>query len=283
MHITKLRMESKILFMPVNVTVLLPESLPQAGKYRVVWLLHGAGGDERTSLYSMNFDLWLQKHPAMVIMPSALNSDYGNYEHFGSGYNFPAFFFEELMPFIQTAFAASPKREDNFLVGTSMGGYGAASLGLQHPERFADIGMIGASLRESAFLAPYRSLDGESFRQLAMADRTKFPTEYGDPKEGIKTKEINVIAKYPTVQDFLYSPDCMWNRFPEVAAEGKLPRFYVACGTKDLFYEPCRRFQKLAEEQGVSDRVFFHFVENVGHDGGFFAEEVGRFLDVCDV
>lgn len=45
-----------------------------------------------------------------------------------------------------------------------------------------------------------------------MAHRTDFPAEYGDPAVGIKPEEINVIAKYPTVQAFLDSPECMYRR-----------------------------------------------------------------------
>lgn len=284
MNIAKVRMESSVLFMPTDITVLMPDNLPETTAPRkVVWLLHGAGGDCRTYLYGADMESVLRKHPALVVMPSAINSDYGNYEHFGRGYDFPSFFFEELMPFVQSCFGGSCAPADNFIVGASMGGYGAACLGLQHPERFGAVGILGASLRESAFLEPYRSLDGRAFRTLAMRDRTRFPTEYGSPEEGIKPKEINVIAKYPTVQDFLDSADCMWNRFPEAARAGKLPRFYVACGTKDLFYKPCLRFQELSERLGVQDHVFFKFEEGVGHDPAFFDAEVGCFMDYCKV
>lgn len=45
MHITTVRFMSRILLMPTDVTVLLPERIATEGeKLKVVWLLHGAGG-----------------------------------------------------------------------------------------------------------------------------------------------------------------------------------------------------------------------------------------------
>lgn len=284
MNIATVRMMSKVLFMPTDVTVLLPEKQKEDGeKYKVVWLLHGACGDHRTFLYSVPFDELLERHPAIIVIPSALNSDYGNYEQFGTGYNFATYFFEELMPFIYGTFPASSKREDNFIEGASMGGYGAFSLGLAHPEKFAAIGALGATLRASEFLQPYEDMDSREFRKIALADRKAFPTEYGNPDEGIKLKEINVITRYPTVREFLDSPECMWRRFPEAAASGMLPQIYVACGTEDLMYPAVSRMQKLVEELGVGDKVHFKLREGVGHSAEFFDAEIGCFLDFYEV
>jgi S-formylglutathione hydrolase FrmB len=281
MNIATIRLESTVLFMPTEVTVLMPEDVKAADeKFKVVWLLHGAGGDSKTFLYTADFDNMMAKHRILIVMPSALNSDYGSYPRFGRGYDFPRFFFEELMPFIYDTFAASRRPEDNYIEGASMGGFGAMSLGLAHPEKFHAIGMLGASLRESSFLLPYQDdPDCERFRADALADPRRFPTEYGSPAWGIKPKEVNVIAKYPTIRDFFASPDCMWNRFPEVVKEGRLPQIYVACGKNDLFYEANLRFQALVEQMHVTERVHFHFADGVAHDEPFFDAQLGAFMD----
>ncbi|MCD7954625.1 MAG: hypothetical protein LUG93_02475 [Lachnospiraceae bacterium] len=280
MNIATVRLMSRILFMPADVTVLLPEEPAAEGeKLNVVWLLHGACGDHRSFLATADLDGMMNKHRMVMVLPSALNSDFGNYEQFGTGYNFPAYFFDELMPFIYATFPVSLAKEDNYLAGVSMGGFGAFSLGLQRPEKFAALGVMGASLRESDFLKDYINMDSAKFRKIVLADRKKFPTEYGRAGEGMKLKELNVITKYPTVRDFLASPDAMWERFPEVAARGELPEIYVACGTEDLFYPATVRLQKLAEELGVADRMYFKIAEGVGHNGDFFDAEIGCFLD----
>lgn len=284
MNIATVRLVSRVLFMPTDITVLLPNEPVQPGeKLKVVWLLHGACGDHRTYLYEVDFESILRKHRCMIVMPSAHNSDYGNYEQFGTGYRFIDYFFDELMPFIRASFPASEKREDNFIEGASMGGYGAMCLGLYQPERFAAIGMLGASLRESAFLQPYKDASSEAFRVDALADPKAFPTEYGFKAMGIKLKEVNVITKYPTIQAFLDSPECMWNRFPEVVKSGKLPKIYAACGSADLFYEANLHFQALVQELGVEESVHFNLPEGIGHSNDFFSQEIGAFLDYYDV
>lgn len=284
MNIATVRLVSRVLFMPVDITVLLPEeSVSDEEKLRVVWLLHGACGDHRTYLYQVDFESIMKAHRCMIVMPSALNSDYGNYPQFGTGYQFIDYFFEELMPFIQSTFPASCERKDQFIQGASMGGFGAMCLGLYAPEKFAAIGMLGASLRESAFLKPYENEKSEVFRKEALENPCAFPTEYGLREDGIKRKEVNVIAKYPTIREFLDSPDCMWRRFPEVAASGKLPRIYAACGSADLFYKANLRFQELVKELGVEKQVHFHLPEGIGHTNDFFSQEIGAFMDYYQV
>ncbi len=271
MHVVNIRLMSRVLFMPTDVTVLLPEeNAPEGKKRKILWLLHGARGDSNTLLYSGNLEEIVSKTSAIIVMPSAINSDYGNYEQFGTGYDFPKFFFEELMPFIYSNFPASKNPSDNFLFGISMGGYGTASLGLAHPELFSCLGIIGAGLRRSAFLEDYKGLSTYEFRKIALADPKKFPTEYGSPDTGIKLKEVNVICRYEMVQDFLDSPECMWNRLPEVWKAGKLPEIYVACGTEDLFYKATLEFMELTKEIGAGEHIHFIIEEGVGHDGRFF-------------
>lgn len=284
MNIATIRLVSRVLFMPTDITVLLPEEPVRPGeKLPVVWLLHGACGDHRTYLGEVDFGTIMQKHRCMIVMPSAHNSDYGNYENFGTGYRFIDYFFEELMPFIQATFPASEKRENNFIQGASMGGYGAMCLGLYHPEKFAAIGILGASLRESAFLQPYENAASDRFRADALADPRAFPTEYGFRDMGIKLKEVNVITKYPTIRAFLDSPECMWRRFPEVAASGNLPAVYAACGSNDLFYEANLHFRDMVHSLGLEEQVHFHLPEGIGHDSDFFAQEIGAFMDYYHV
>lgn len=284
MNIATIRLMSRKLFMPTDITVLFPETLPEAqAELPAVWLLHGACGDHRTYLGQVDFASILEAHNCFIIMPSALNSDYGNYAQFGTGYCFRDYFFEELMPFIASTFPVSSRREENYILGASMGGFGAMGLGLYQPERFQVIGMLGASLRESAFLEPYIGRPMAEFREAALANPTAFPTEYGSKDMGIKRKEVNVIAKYSTIQAFFDSWECMWRRFPEVARRGTLPEIYAACGSEDLFYPANCRFLELARKLGVADKVTAYLPEGIGHAETFFTQQIQAFFDRYEV
>ncbi len=280
MEIVNIRLMSSILFMPVNVIVTLPETLTEKPeKRKVLWLLHGARGDCRTPIQNRHFYDVMNKREIITVLPSALNSDYGNYPDFGTGYDFPSFFFNELMPFIYQTFPASCVPEDNIIAGASMGGYGSMSLGLEHPEKFGYIAAYGSSLRDPSFLEPYKDWNSGDFRKYALSHPKEFPTEYGPPQFGIKRKEVNVIAKYPTIRAFIDSNECMWERLPEIAARGVMPRTYIACGTNDLFYSTTKKFEEKSAELGLSDRIHFHFEENTAHDEEFFDRQLGESLN----
>lgn len=60
----------------------------------------------------------------VVVMPSALNSNYSNWDKFMMGYDMFDYLTEVLMPLIYGWLPVSDKREDNFIAGLSMGGPG---------------------------------------------------------------------------------------------------------------------------------------------------------------
>ncbi len=279
MHILKLRFQSRYLSMPTHVAVLLPDSVTGDGRKRkVLFYLHGAMNDCEDSLENDAFQDAVKNRDLITVIPDALNSDFGCYEDFGCGYDFPGYFFKELLPFVYSNLPASEAREDTCIAGASMGGFGAMELGLMKPETFGGIAAFGSSLRESEFLQPYLNRSMADFKRDALEHPTDFPTEYGPPEEGIKRKEVNVIAKYPSVMAFYDSPECMWNRFPEVVRTGNLPRLYIACGTADQFYPATRRFEKLTEDLGVTDKQFI-FADGVGHSESFFDAQLSESLD----
>ena len=287
MSIAIVKLRSRALFMNTDFAVVLPDpgfgqTYEKGKKYKVLWLLHGAGNDYTEWLYGAHLTTHLRGHDTIVVLPSAQNSDYGCYPDFGTGYDFPKFFFEELMPYIYANFPASPKPEDNFIAGASMGGYGSMMLGLMHPDKFGGIAAYGSSMRESEFLEPYTGMTGAEFRTYAMAHRTEFRTEYGNRAEGIKPKEINVIAKYPTVQAFLDSDECMFRRFPEKMKEYKLPPMYITVGTEDLFYEPTLRFKAYADSLGA-DNITYWFAEGYGHGGGLWELSLKETIKMFDL
>ncbi len=283
-----IQLQSKELFVPVSVTVLTPDpsaadtsarEFYQSGKkYKVLWLLHGAAGDHRQWLDYTKIRTHVRNREVIVVMPAAQNSDYGNNPQFGSGFQYMDFFFEELMPFIHNWFPASAAPEDNFISGLSMGAYGAALYGLVHPERFGGVAPLSASFREPSFLEPFREYSGSEFRKILLSDRTAFPTEYGPEEERIKLKEINLITKYETVGDYLDSAECMWNRFPEVASAGKLPRLFIGCGMDDWYYPMLLRLQAYAEQLNVTD-ITFDFVPGYGHDYDFWDMEIVKVME----
>ena len=92
-----------------------------------------------------------RQYGVAVIMPDAFLSSYADMAH---GLKYQTYLSEELPDIMRGFFPLSDRRADNFLLGCSMGGYGAFRIGLSHPESYSAIGSlssgIAASRRSSA-------------------------------------------------------------------------------------------------------------------------------------
>lgn len=131
-----------------NMEVILPQkgwyTQKEENTYPVLYLLHGMSDDctiwsRRTSIerYATNYGI-------AVVMASAQLSYYSDMV---SGSKFYTFFAEELPAICHDFFPRiSQKREDTFVAGLSMGGYGAFKLALRKPEQYAFAGSLSGAL-----------------------------------------------------------------------------------------------------------------------------------------
>ncbi len=264
MHEISAEINSKIMMTKMPVHVLVPEETGRS--FPVIWLLHGATESGEDLLYhcNLNHEMDHREKQAVLVLPDGLNSDFANQPQFGNGYMFADFFFEELMPFIYHTTCASQAPKENIISGYSMGGAGALMLGLNKPELFGLIAPLGAGMRDPNFLQEDLSLTGDAFRLKATVNRTAYPTEYGDPAEGITLKEINMIAKYPTVNDYVNSMECTGKRFIECNFE-KLPPIWFCCGEEDGCYSKVKDFVTFANSIGAGN-VSFTSLPGLNHD-----------------
>ena len=131
-------------------------------KFPTVYLIHG-GGDEDTLTYRYtNAERYAQKNRVMLVTPGIPNS-FG--ADSGYGVRYMSFLTEELPQVIQSYFASSPKREDNFVMGYAMGGNVALAMAMMHPELYkacVDMsGGIGFTLSTETMV---QELEGPHFR-----------------------------------------------------------------------------------------------------------------------
>ena len=80
-------------------------------------------------------------HGVAVVMPDAQLSSYADMLHGGKFFTYIA---DELPEIMRGFFPISAKREETFICGSSMGGYGALKIGLSRPERFGVIGSLSS-------------------------------------------------------------------------------------------------------------------------------------------
>lgn len=247
--------ESEYLGCGHMVSVLLPDRPRQiparefyenGRKYKVLWLLHGTHGDHSDWLRRTMIEVYAREKNLIVVMPSALNSDYVNWDRFGTGFYMGDYLTEELMPLIQNWFPASDKQEDNYIAGLSMGGAGALQYILKHPDRFA----AGAVLS----YAPGEVDTEEGWNSAVLL---------GDDK-----RWKNQVANCGGKEAYLNSEENTFRLVREINREHRLPKLYFCCGTEDFLYERYNRFKKMCQEEQIP--VTFEEAAGYKHEWRFW-------------
>lgn len=183
-------------------------------KFQTVYLMHGGGDDDSLTYRYTNAELFAQRNKVMLVTPNIANSFGANTQY---GVPHMTFITEELPVVIQTLFASSEKREDNFIMGYAMGGNVALAAAITRPDLYCacmDIsGGIGMTMDASVLR---NELNGDHFKN-------SFPlygATFGDSKcvEGSEY-DLAAVAKANRDKNL---PDC---------------KFILVCGSKEFIRE----------------------------------------------
>lgn len=149
-----LAIDSEILSRSVAYSIYLPPDYASSGdRYPVVYLLHGGGGDETALLRQLEAHRTADRliregviPPMVLVMPDADRSRYLN--NFDGSVRYEDFFFQELIPHIESEYQVVAEKEARAVAGRSMGGFGSLVYGLRHPSFFAAAVSLSGSFCE---------------------------------------------------------------------------------------------------------------------------------------
>lgn len=173
---------SKSLFRPVNFKLFVPNDVPPEMKMgntnyerptKILALLHGYnGGNLDWALYSNASEI-SSKYNLAVILPSGENSFYLDSEV--TGHKYATFVGQELIDYVRNTFHLSSRKEDTFVGGLSMGGFGAIHTALQFPDTFEKAFSLSGALivHNVEKMAP-------GFKDM-MANYDYYKSVFGDP------------------------------------------------------------------------------------------------------
>jgi S-formylglutathione hydrolase FrmB len=217
---------SDVLGLSTSMTVILPQSTSNQIGMRgaqgdaappVLYLLHGLSDDDTIWARRTSIERYASSLGIAVVMPQVHTSFYTDEAY---GLPFWTFLTKELPSLVATFFRVSDRREDTFVAGLSMGGYGAMKWALREPWRFA----AAASLSGAVALS--------------------HPSEQADPD--FARLMHKVFADEPTDG----TPDDVLHLMSTADASA-LPALYVACGTEDFLYRSNLALLDAAEHSGV--------------------------------
>jgi putative tributyrin esterase len=240
---------SEVLNLSTSMTVILPQQTKtQIGmenkqfgtKHQTLYLLHGLSDDDTIWTRRTSIERYVAPLGLAVVMPQVQHSFYTDMKY---GNKYWTFLTEEL-PFIaRSFFPLSEAREDNFVAGLSMGGYGAFKWALNRPEQIC----AAASLSGATDMADLNSRSGiESVYRLVFGD------------EDISGTEHDLFAL-----------------IEKNATNKQKPLLYQCCGTEDFLYEDNIRFTKHCKKKGYPLTTSYSPGE---HEWGYWDRQIQDIL-----
>lgn len=261
MAFVHLNFQSRYLNGNTDVNIILPDLPPQntpkefylkEKKYPVVYLLHGTFQDYSDWIRKTRIEIYACERNIVIVMPSAANSGYSNWDQFGIGYYMYDYLTQELMPLVEGWFPVSTKRKDTFVAGLSSGGFGAIKYGLSNSDRFAGM----ASLSAPAYDVSNMVLDPAS-------------------PDYIRAKnEIDNAGGRKIYNNSNCNPAFSVREYAKGAQDMKL---YFACGTNDFLMAQHKEFIQIAQEVGLNAKI--ETIEGYGHEWRFWDLTIEKAFD----
>ena len=152
MALIQVSMMAQTLGRTVPVTVILPtdkmvfpgQPVREDKPYKTLYLLHGVLGSCMDWVAGTRIQRFAEDNDLAVVMPSGDNMFY--LDHPESGNYYAEFVGRELVEQTRRMFPLSRKREDTFIGGLSMGGYGALRNGLKYHDTFGKIAVFAGAV-----------------------------------------------------------------------------------------------------------------------------------------
>jgi putative tributyrin esterase len=163
---------SEALSLSTSMTVLLPQRTATQigmvgrateGPPPVLYLLHGLSDDDTIWLRRTSIERYAAPLGLAVVMPQVHRSFYSDQAYGGRYWTFLS---EELPQLVGSLFRVSDRREDTFVAGLSMGGYGALKWALRQPGRFAAAASLSGALDVAGLRSRERPEDPPMFERI---------------------------------------------------------------------------------------------------------------------
>ncbi|MCJ8008293.1 alpha/beta hydrolase [Lederbergia wuyishanensis] len=259
MAVIQVNFMSKTLGRSVPMNVILPvdkmtfPGMPVRAEkpYKTLYLLHGVLGNYTDWVTGTNIVRWAMERDLAVVMPSGDNMFYVDNPWTVTN-QYGEFIGKELVDITRKMFPLSEKKEDTYIAGLSMGGYGALRNGLKYHDTFGCIAALSSALiidgienttNDGPFFATRGYLEG------CFGDLTKVAESDMNPK---------------------------WLANKLVEDKVNIPDIYLACGKEDSLLEANQDFRNYLKNLDIE----VTYEEGPGgHDWDYWGQYIKRVLE----
>lgn len=246
MALIKLNFLSKCLERKVTVNLIIPIDNPKREvtkePFKLLVLLHGYNGDHTDWLTNTDIVNYAEEKNIVVALPAGENKFYADNTFTGERYG--TFIGDELVCILRSTFQLSDRREDTYIAGLSMGGYGALINGLRYNGTFGCIGALSAAL----FIEEKSSDKGKRLFETIFAGQEVENTD----------KDYNYLIKKSLQKGI------------------SIPHIFLACGKQDFWADASEKFSVQLEKL----KIEHIYIEDEGdHDWIFWNTYIKKMLD----
>ena len=248
MALLQLNYLSKTIGAHNSLNVILPEDESffdtnrEAKPLKSMLVLHGLSSDANSYIRYTSIERYANDHQLAIIMPNADHSFYSNMAYGHSYYDYIL----EIYEYVHQILPLSKKREDNFIAGHSMGGYGTIKFALTQSDKFAKAAPLSAVFEAQRFI----DLDWTDFS----------PQSITGNNTQIKGTEL----------DTYYLLD------QAIDSNVDIPELFIMCGKEDFLYHDNLQFIETLNKKGVS----YKFEDGPGdHDYAYWDRAIKRAID----
>lgn len=212
---------SETLDMGTSMTAFLPEGM-DCSKARVVYLLHGLADNCTGWARYTSVERYARRYNVAVIIPEVQRSFYADMKQ---GLPYFTFVSKELPRICSNMFGLSQERRLNYIMGLSMGGYGALKSVFNLPDRYEGCATFSAVTDIADSVANMRGQRALEYEAIFGKGRTV-------------SKNCNLFAM---LESFKHSG----------APASEMPQFYMSCGRQDGFLAQNENFAEKLVQAGL--------------------------------
>ena len=209
-----------------HMNVLLPlDYETSTRRYPVLYLLHGYGDDHTAWSYMTNLTGTAARYDIIVVMPDGSKGWYVNHAADPKA-KFEDYIVKDVVGYVDANFRTLPLKRSRAVAGLSMGGYGAATLGLKNFTRFSAIGALSGALGFAHFPPDPKAL--KLVYQLQQETQPLFGP-VGTPERAARDP-FELVGKVPA---------------------SEMPLLFIACGGEDFLIKENRAFVELLASKEI--------------------------------